>query len=323
MRLLNNRVLAILGLACLALALQTTLLLRTAPNPAQRSTSIPQEEKIIRYASVGNSMLSWSNFQRILEQVFLAAGYKVQRDSYLRLGCSLSSLYYGWFNQLETIFSYIGWTNLQGVFVNNEQWDFIMFNDRTQWPARDESRQETVGVLKEIYAPLLMDHQPQAIPIFLQTMAHKEPNISFSEDLGDFDEFSQRLIDGIALYKRTLDKLLGRDPDSNDATRIAPMGRAYIIGRKKYPELWETMYSEDGFHMSQKGAVLQSFLMFWTITGEAPPPYDPTWWDFLTRRQYQRSDLPNEEEAALLYEVAQSAYEEQLKQQQQPQRPPP
>ena len=114
-----------------------------------KSTSIPsaglrraEAEKTIRYANMGNSMQYYNDFPRLLEQMFTAAGYRVERSSYLRSGANLGSMLEGNLNLLDAWRSTT--STVQELLEEQGPWDFVIINDHSQWPARETSRQETL-----------------------------------------------------------------------------------------------------------------------------------------------------------------------------------
>ena len=61
------------------------------------------------------------------------------------------------------------------------------------------------------------------------------------------------------------------------------------------------LYTRDDYHPSPVGTVLQAYIIFWTITAEAPPAYD-THWRKLHFRLCCWFNIPIDEEAVELYE---------------------
>ena len=109
----------------------------------------------------------------------------------------------------------------------NKYWDFIVINDHTQSPVRDERKEESKIALENEYLPTIVQGMKQKqsnsdssatttsaiIPItttttttittsvvFVQTAAYKSPVINDSSDLGSFDDFTNSLIQGYDEY---------------------------------------------------------------------------------------------------------------------------
>jgi hypothetical protein len=184
------------------------------------------------------------------------------------------------------------------------QWDYVIINDHTQWPARENSREETLVVLKEHYVPLLK--QCQAVPIFIMTAGYRVPNIRGTDDLGDFDHYTQLLKEGCAVYKEKMDSWLLLP--NGKQTRIAPVGLAYALVYHSDRDLWYRLYDGDNFHPSPLGTLLQAFVLYITMTGEAPPSdYQENWWDRARRMQPPEENplpLPSNKEASTLRRIA-------------------
>ena len=200
---------------------------------------------------------------------------------------------------------------------DRKAWDFVVLNDYTQAPARAETLEETVAVLREHYAPLFLSQQQQrqngrtVVPVLIQTPAYRVQGIKNSKDLGNFDEMTDRLARGLRTYVETLNQ--AGIPDC----RIAPVGEAYRYIHRHNPELWTKLYSHDDFHPSPYGTWLQACVVYCTCFGDsddnapcpraAPPIYNPLWWE--KSRYMQPPDekplpLPTPDEAMELRHVA-------------------
>jgi hypothetical protein len=198
---------------------------------------------------------------------------------------------------------------------------FIIINDHTQHPAREATRQESLQVLKSLYAPLIYGSNnsnnnnnnnskddssssssspsravvPAVVVIFIQTPAYKLVNMRHTEDLGSFDNFTERVAQGVAQYaqlmrrerrdymkrhqqqdeddkdNKTMTMAAGNDnknddDDDEDWCRVAPVGQAYQYLRETNVTLWEKLYSWDNFHPSPHGTWLQACILYCTIT---------------------------------------------------------
>ena len=186
-------------------------------------------------------------------------------------------------------------------------WDFVLFNDHTQYPARDETRQDTLKVLQEHYLPLL---KPQTTVIFVQTPAYQVPGLRDTDDLGDFSNFTSRLLQGYEIYQQTVLQV-------GIPCRIAPVGNAYQYVKEKVDEtLWNKLYNRvDHFHPSPHGTWLQACVLYATITQQPMPPavYRLEWWKQARYRQPLEQNLepiPTLEEAETLRAVAWNVVEE-------------
>jgi len=252
------------------------------------------DRKPLRVAFLGNSMQFTNDSPRLMEQMFAAANAGAssscqrvfEQDSCLRSGADISSLWWEGTNVFLFFRHTLDWgADYPEDLLSDSKWDFVVINDNTQWPARADSRAESLRTLELEYVPLLK--QNKITPIFLMTPAYKKPCIEGSGDLGDFDYYTHLLADGyINYYKKQMDFWLqtsvgdSRDASANLTSRVAPIGLAYQQLRRSNMNLWEKLYDHDEYHPSYHGTLLQAYVLYITLTGETPPNnYSPTWWD--------------------------------------------
>ena len=175
---------------------------------------------------------------------------------------------------------------------SDKPWDYIIMNDYTQAPARNETRNETIKILQEKYLPMIDTNLTTVV--FLQTAAYRR-HVKNSDDLGNFDEFTRRLYEGYNEYAKHI-------PNS----KVAPVGQAYQYIKNHEKELgydssdaddetqtfWYKLYQDDNFHPSPHGTLLEASVIYCTITGKSPPPYDDiSWWEKYKPRRMQPPDL--------------------------------
>lgn len=231
---------------------------------------------------------------------------EVTQDSCLRGGANVTSLWekgsgmqfkFATPSALRYDGTYdIGSPTVESLLTSNK-WDFVIINDHTQNPVRATNKTESIQTLKEKYIPLLEQHN--ATVILLMTAAYKSP-VKDSGDLGDFDDFTQALLEGYAEYATLFDNV-----------KIAPLGLAYQYVREHNDTAvvpWETLYAPDDFHPSPHGTYLEACLLYCTITDQVPPDYQVYWW---SRARYMQPHnvrppmaLPTKEEADYLRSVA-------------------
>ena len=313
-------------LAGLSLAVASVLALKGPPalsaasnNNNQRGnaeTDNDTSKRRIRIACLGNSIQYYNDCPRLLERMFRAAGYEdMQQNSCLRGGASVVSLWnkgngmgdkFATPHALQPDGSYdIGAPTVQAL-LEDATFDFVIINDHTQSPARQETRDKTTKALVADYAPLLL--KSNMTPILLQTAAYRVPDIRGTSDLGTFEAFTKLLEEGIHSYKQHLDAIM-KEHTAEIQARIAPVGRAYADLNESNRSLWEQLYHTDDFHPSPHGTLLQAYILFMTITGSTPPmTYDPaTWWDRARRMQPPNEAplaRPTIAEATVLRDVA-------------------
>jgi hypothetical protein len=187
----------------------------------------------------------------------------------------------------------IGAPTVQELFAQ-EEWDFVVLNDRSQEPAREETKSRTLEALKVNYTSAFPE---KAIAVFLQTAAYRLEGIRETEDLGDFDEFTEKLREG---YQEYVNLFQGLGIES----RLAPVGEAFAVVREENEALFDKLYSWDDFHPSLHGTWLQCCVLYCTMIEEAPPLYDGSWWETARFMEDPPLPLPTDEEAEELRQVA-------------------
>lgn len=199
-------------------------------------------------------------------------------------------------------------------FQANElvDWDFVVFNDQTQEPARLVGRAMSSGTIRTKYGPLLLhtNRPTPPIPVIIQTAAYRVENVQGSDDLGTFDEFTNALWDGVKEYQSTFNRVLfgSTQPEKlNDneflntyGARIAPVGEAFRYVRTSDTTLYDKLYSNDNYHPSPYGTWLQACIVFITCFQQRPPAFNPNWMSLSSHHD----DVPSTEEAAILVDVA-------------------
>ena len=284
-------------------------------------TTSPRHDKKkkprLAVAFMGNSIQYFNDCPRLVESMLRKAGFAVEQNSCLRGGATLTSLWANG-NGMRHKFSTppalrkngtydIGSPSPSTLLQSKQHWDFVLFQDHTQHPARDATRQQSLETLRTHVVPILLQKQqsnPNLTVLFLQTFAYRVPGLKDSDDLGDFHAFTERLVDGYDQYAAALREAGIRN------VQIVPMGRAVQwLYKHRRNDLWEAMYSWDDFHPSPHGTWLQACLIFVTLTqGRIPPPrYNALWWDYCRYMQPPNErplPLPTAQEAEDLRQLA-------------------
>lgn len=265
----------------------------------------------ISVSFLGNSILYFHDCPRLVENMLQTRFRNVRQDSCLRGGSSLSSLV-AQGNGMRDKFTTLPAARPDGShdigsptihdLLSKSRWDFVVMNDFTQGPARDESKNTTLLALREQYAPLLQ--AAGATPVLLQTFAYKYPAMRGTSDLGTFADFSVRLQAGYDEYAALLTQLLG----NQKPCLIARAGEAFLwLYQNNHHDLWEKMYSWDDFHPSPHGTWLEACCIYCAIVQEEPPVLDSQWWESARRMQPPQEKplpLPTAQEAEELRRVA-------------------
>ncbi|GKY90771.1 hypothetical protein MPSEU_000049900 [Mayamaea pseudoterrestris] len=310
----------VIGFACSLAALVWIKRRQVKQQNAQQINDKKDKNQIkndsIRVAFLGNSMLYFNDCPRLVERMLQSNYQHVYQDSCLRGGASLQSLFKDGNGMRQTFATPpalredgshdIGAPCVRAL-LQSQTWDFVVMNDHTQAPARIKTRQETSEALRELYAPLMLhleQHHATSpsppIAILIQTPAYRYPNVKHSDDLGNFDSFTQKLTAGYQEYMETLEA-------AGVTSRIAPVGQAFRHVRNQDAELWSKLYWRDDFHYSPSGTWLQACVIYCTMTQSDPPVLQPEWWTCCRRMQPDNETplpLPNAEEAEELRQVA-------------------
>lgn len=245
--------------------------------------SSEQGERGARVAFLGNSILYYNDCPRFLVNLGKgsAGGYVEHQDSCLRGGTNLSQLWESGNGMMSHGFKTeaaktedadrydVGSNTVKDLLQGGggaKRWDYIVFNDHTQGPARLASRRATEDVLVEKYLPLII--QCHATPIIIETCAYRLPGINDSKDLGSTNDFQQRVKEGVRSY---LNALQARLPEAQ-RPRVAPVGEAFLYVHDDNRTLWERLFDpSDNFHPSPSGTFLQGCVIHRTMFGSSPP----------------------------------------------------
>ena len=273
--------------------------------------ALPLSSDSIRVAHLGNSIQYYNDCPRLLEHMLRTKFGTVQQDSCLRGGATIVSLFQEG-NGMSKKFATpnarkedgsgeydIGSLTVEDLLrsTSDKSWDFVVINDHTQSPARDDSKKLSMGALEKHYLPML--HTGTTV-IFLLTAAYRK-HVKNSEDLGTFEEFTKRLVQGYKEYQQLLDS-------KQQPSKIAPVGLAYqFVKNHVGQDEWERLYARDDFHPSPHGTLLEAFVLYCTMVGEVPPIYHRDWWN--TARYMQPSTMeplpiPTDTDAAMLRDTA-------------------
>ena len=192
-------------------------------------------------------------------------------------------------------------------------WDFVVLNDHSRFPAKDDEREESVQALQDYYVDFLQ--ATGATPVFLATHAYEAANNVSSRGMGDMPTFTAAVYDGYLQYAAALNASLSVEP------MIAPTGLAYLQVWQERPRLWKKLFFVDGLHPSPYGTYLNGCVLYATLFNRMPPrrlavPWRPQSLFSRARRiQHKKNtsaaQFPSMTEASYLYSVAQRVVLEQ------------
>jgi hypothetical protein len=288
------------------------------------------KDEDVRLAFIGNSMIYFNDSPRLVETMLRSTGYTVRQDSCLRGGATLSSLWErgngmkdcfrsktALIQSTNEIPKYdIGSSTVESLVKGMEASsngrpgrNILILNDHTQSPARIKSRDATAAALKEHYLPCIYNNLKDSVLIlFLQTPAYRLEKIRGTEDLGDFDGFTNRTREGYGFYSDVVQEETRLRNIPSIESQIAPVGEAFSCLRQRNRVLWEKLYSYDDFHPSLHGTWLQACIIYALITKEVPPLYQENWWQssrYLVEQLPSPTSLEAEELRQLACELCQ------------------
>jgi hypothetical protein len=198
--------------------------------------------------------------------------------------CLRSSLYYYYVTGMEM-----------------PEWDFVLLNDQTTFPAIEEKKQTSLTVLRDRYVPMMGN----SIPVLYATHGYESSVVNVTK-LGNVSEFTSLVFEGYRQYAQMFDEYLPQRP------RIAPVGLAFLVVYEENYEMWKKLFFVDGFHPSPHGSYLMGCVLYATLTGHMPGPVDllehpKTLWSRARRMEIGTKYVmpyPTKDEATYLYHVA-------------------
>jgi hypothetical protein len=297
-----------LVLSCLTAAAVSYNVMGSLKLFSKKQNRCDDDDDKISIAFIGNSILYFNDCPRLVQHMLQQRFGTVIQDSCLRGGATLPSLLEkgnGMKDKFQTLPAVkadgshdIGAATVKDLLA--QKWDFVILNDYTQAPVRQETKQATLDALRDTYSKLIQ--QSGATPVFLETFAYRYPDMKGTKDLGDFIGFSERLAAGYVEYAETMTELLPETP-----CRIAKAGQAFQWLFTYNHDLWEKLFSWDDFHPSPHGTWLEACCIYCAVVNEAPPILDSQWWEAARRMQpsiEKPMPLPTERESEELRRVA-------------------
>jgi hypothetical protein len=186
------------------------------------------------------------------------------------------------------------------------QWDFVVMNDQTTYPAVWKTKRKSILVLKEVYRPMILE--AGARPVFVVTHAYD----TNSSKLGDIPTFTSHIYYGYKAYADVLQRYFPKEK----APLLAPCGLAFLTIWEENYEFWQKLFFVDNYHPSPHGTYLMGCVLYATLHGRMPDwdiavPDDDDGisqlWSRARKMQGDNSDampFPTSAEAAYLYGIA-------------------
>lgn len=196
--------------------------------------------------------------------------------------------------------------NYRASLSYSEPWDFVVMVDQSKRMCFEDAQHEAIMAFNYTYVPVLKNIK--AKPIIVQPHAFWSENANMT-GLEDIPTFTSLIMDGAKVYKNFLDKRLS----SRQASKIAPVGDAFLEVWKDDGDMYVKLFLDDGVHPSGYGSILYGLVIYATIYGNMPNKDAVVVDDaqsvlFAHSRKlqaYNESQFPSEEETQYLYEIAQ------------------
>jgi hypothetical protein len=158
------------------------------------------------------------------------------------------------------------------TYLNNLNWQkfrapkYVVINDNTCGPGRNTSREESINILKQVYAPLF--RESGVTPVFYDTYGYwTTPDIVDLSGFTDVPNFASLTYEGYKEYSAALAELLPKQ----QAPRVAPAGIAWLTVWEENRTLWNSLFHQyDHLHPATAGTMLSSFVIYYTIFGKMP-----------------------------------------------------
>jgi len=223
----------------------------------------------------GNGMLSkWTTPNALEEEKYYG------NDIYDYGACSFPQLLFGHD-------SYLSQGNQNGYYVNDgknpcfesyylnflnqayarhgtPQWDFVVMNDQTLFPAIYSKRQKSLLSLKSTYASMMVESG--ARPVLMATHGYKARAINTTAQ-GNVAEFTSRVHYGYQQYAQALAERL---PNPNQQPLVAPVGLAFLVVHEQARGFWKRLFFIDGLHPSPHGTYLMGCVLYATLYQRMP-----------------------------------------------------
>jgi len=260
----------------------------------------------------GNGMYNkWSNQRALLTET-----YQGNHTIYDFGSCSFPQLLFGRDDNLKTEgYYYYDGKNpcfqdpvylqyLNELYEHNEtppQWDYVVLNDQTKYPADYNKRQKSLAVLKQVYAEIFIEAQVR--PVFLVTHGYSNN----SSKLGDIPEFTSKVYYGYQQYAEILAGVLPEE----QAPLLAPCGLAFLTIWEESYGMWKRLFAADRRHPSPHGTYLIGCVLYATLYQQMPDwqlaRHPEKLWRKARSMEFdgQAQELPSPGEAIYLYGIAQ------------------
>lgn len=199
----------------------------------------------LRIAFIGNSFIYFNDLPHLVKHLLQGSidNGSVEVGACLRGGASLVNLWQKGANMVDEV--HIGgrdmYPTVKSLLLSPLGWDVVILQDYSQGPARPGARREAMHVLRNKYLPLLLDMKTGTpLVVMYQTWGYLR-HAKNSEEIGDFDAMTERLLQGYLKYQALLE-------EGGVEVVAAAAGLAFQKAQRAVPNLWRQMYQPDDFH---------------------------------------------------------------------------
>jgi hypothetical protein len=244
-------------------------------------------------------------------------------DPRLNNACAQSQAYLNFLNDLPT----------SDIRKNPppQQWDYLVLVDRTVGPKSQQSRDEGLAALEQIYLPFFQ--RTKATPVFLVSASYwkdRDDDTNDDDKNGDDDDdndnddtsstsstldqtpissWTVQMYQGYKEYAEFVKQALPR----SQTPKLVHMGIAYLVVFEENIDLWlNRLFWTDHKHPSPHGSFLESCLLHHAVYGRLPYKSTmirddmQTLWNGTRNLMYPRDQVvpfPTKQEAEYLYNV--------------------
>ena len=168
---------------------------------------------------------------------------------------------------IETLLKPVHFAGWEGL-----GWDAVVLQDHSLHAVRPAQRATTQLVLRQKYAPLLLQTGRGGVPVrtlIFQTWGYLRA-VRGSHELGQFgkkhfENMNQLAVDGTDAYRETLEQ-------AGVPVEVVPIAEAWQIVASERRHLFSSLFSFDGHNPGVAGTYLVAAILYASISGRDPRP---------------------------------------------------
>jgi hypothetical protein len=133
-------------------------------------------------------------------------------------------------------------------WIDKDEWDYVVIQDQSLVPAIPGRPQDSFH--KSVDTLVKKIRESGAEPILYMTWGRRDIDERHKDLFSDYENMQEKLSKAY------------REAGKRNKVRVAPVGDAWAIVRKKDDKLGRELYKDDGSHPSTKGAFLASCVFY-------------------------------------------------------------